>query len=580
MGELKPILKSKQYEHFVILDIETDYRNGSLLEIGISNGTSHQFYTAWLPCIDALFERCQKIKGKRLSIIAHNGGKFDYIALLMDSDILENYQITTSFANSSIVSAKITKKGEKGQLTLKDSFLLLPSSLKKLAKAFNSPDNQKLDVDYKLLPDLFKNNKKLFREYLTHDLTSLYHIIKTFQEQLQIEHIPFTTASLALYKFRCDHLNESLTNYRGKVDEYITQAYAGGRVECFRPGKYTHVNVYDINSQYPFQMVNEAIGIGKPLYTRSYMEGKTGCYHVKFNQTDKSIPPLLWTKQDGDLLKIYSGEGYFMTPELIEAKKIGIELQFIDGYYFEKSQIIFEDYVLKYYALKQSNEKDAPMYFIAKILLNSLYGKFAQRPEQSTLFLGDNSFNEAEKQKKKEDNRSKTESEIKLYNVENDIWELKSESQHDHRIVHISAHVTSAARVHLYQVLKAHPANIVYCDTDSVHLNNNIKLNPYLVDDSELGKWDLENKNEIGIYIANKWYKIGEKCKGKGFKANSLTDAQWDAALNNESIKTTYESMPTFKRVINSNLQECLMYEVSKQLRPTNKSIFLENYHG
>src|SRR5882757_4256512 len=57
------------------------------------------------------------------------------------------------------------------------------------------------------------------------------------------------------------------------------------------------------------------------------------------------------------------------------AMKFGYKFKIIRGYLFQKTNI-FKEYIDNLYQIKQSHNKDEPMYLISKLLLNSLYGKF------------------------------------------------------------------------------------------------------------------------------------------------------------------------------------------------------------
>jgi hypothetical protein len=57
------------------------------------------------------------------------------------------------------------------------------------------------------------------------------------------------------------------------------------------------------------------------------------------------------------------------------AKKYGYKFEIIYGYTFEKA-IIFKEYVEFLYQIKSTYQSGDALYLIAKILLNSLYGRF------------------------------------------------------------------------------------------------------------------------------------------------------------------------------------------------------------
>jgi len=60
--------------------------------------------------------------------------------------------------------------------------------------------------------------------------------------------------------------------------------------------------------------------------------------------------------------------------------KYGYKFKILRGYTF-KQDIIFADYVKFLYEMKVHSEKNSPDYIIAKLLLNSLYGRIGMNPE-------------------------------------------------------------------------------------------------------------------------------------------------------------------------------------------------------
>ena len=68
-------------------------------------------------------------------------------------------------------------------------------------------------------------------------------------------------------------------------------------------------------------------------------------------------------------------EDMIFSEEMNNALKYGYKFNILWGYTFEKDNV-FKEYVDFLYILRQQYPKTDPMNFIAKILLNSLYGRF------------------------------------------------------------------------------------------------------------------------------------------------------------------------------------------------------------
>jgi len=96
---------------------------------------------------------------------------------------------------------------------------------------------------------------------------------------------------------------------------------------------------------------------------------------------------LLWTRQNGKLLFVNFKEstGTFAFPELRAAYENGMIVHEVRKVViFYESAPIFRGYVNTLYKkrLKAKESGDMGASFIYKRLLNSLYGKFAQKPER------------------------------------------------------------------------------------------------------------------------------------------------------------------------------------------------------
>src|ERR1700721_3397372 len=65
--------------------------------------------------------------------------------------------------------------------------------------------------------------------------------------------------------------------------------------------------------------------------------------------------------------------------EMYNAMKYGYKFKILSGYSFYRANI-FKEYIEDLYKIKVSHSKNDPMYIIAKLLMNSLYGRFAMKP--------------------------------------------------------------------------------------------------------------------------------------------------------------------------------------------------------
>lgn len=236
------------------------------------------------------------------SVYVHNLYAFDSLFLL--KIFFKDYNTKAIFKDNRAIQLKISSKDKQNKnkktisLVFKDSLMLLPFSLDKLIKAFNI-ETKKFNFPYLLLrdikdikyegaiPDFKYFSDKMSKEeytklaskynqtnkwnfikenfaYLHNDVKSLYEIIDAFSkevyfsERLNITKV-ISMSSLALKTYLSNYYNDSkhvIHIPRKKQYKDIKKAYFGGRVEVFRAyGE--NLYYYDINSLYPYVMLNE-----------------------------------------------------------------------------------------------------------------------------------------------------------------------------------------------------------------------------------------------------------------------------------------------------------------------------------
>lgn len=167
--------------------------------------------------------------------------------------------------------------------------------------------------------------------------------------------------------------------------------------------------------------------------------------------------------------------------------------------------------------MKVNNPKDSAQYKIAKLFLNSLYGKFGMSPYKEKHIIIDS---------------SESSNIYKDFTVTNaisfdhkelisylDFDESDDEFNHLNISIPIASAVTAYARNYMYQFKTLKNNNIYYTDTDSVVLDK--KLDESYVG-TELGQFKLEYTSEKAIFLAPKVYycktNLGDICKIKGLK--------------------------------------------------------------
>jgi len=102
-----------------------------------------------------------------------------------------------------------------------------------------------------------------------------------------------------------------------------------------------------------------------------------GFFYVKVIAPVDLKEPIIQTHINNTTMSpLGTWEMMIYSEEMHNAIKYGYKFEILRGYYFDSRDIIFKDYMTELYYLKLDYDKSHPMNFIAKILMNSLYGRF------------------------------------------------------------------------------------------------------------------------------------------------------------------------------------------------------------
>lgn len=462
--------------------------------IGLYDGVRYHQFTNFKDCIEFILN-----ESDISTIYAHNGGKYDYLYLL-ESEI-KNYQYENLISLGSSLIFDLRKGNKKAKC--RDSFKIMPNSLDKLAKGFGV-ETRKIKMNYESTYCLYEIEK-----YLKHDCISLFQVIKKFEEEIKfiLKDEKFNVdkfislASMSFYILNKNYLKGITANRMPKnVENWIRQAYYGGRTEIFKfHGK--NLNYFDVNSLYPYVMKENYYPIGRykifknPEKIRKLLFlGKLGILKANINYPYNYICCLPYKTEDKKLIFPYGKfTGYYTSIEILQAIYEGAEVELIEGvFWFDKAKI-FTEFVMDFYSLKQ-NSKGAKRE-IAKLILNSSYGKFGQKRKYREI-ISKKQF-------------------LKRYKEMDDFEQLgeglfysKEKVSYKNRKVNpiYAIFVTSYARLYLFNLMKAiGEKHIFYCDTDSIICD--CEINPTLIHDSDIGKLkrEVDIINE-GIFISPKFY--------------------------------------------------------------------------
>ena len=172
----------------------------------------------------------------------------------------------------------------------------------------------------------------------------------------------------------------------GKIAKDIRTGYTGGSVEVYihKPPKGVRIKCLDVNSLYPKQMFNRLMPIGKPTYFEGYIRvidpNAFGFFYCNIIAPDKIKHPILQThvkinNMTRTIAPLGTWSDMLFSMEMDNAMKLGYKFEILWGYTFNNENI-FKNYVTFLYNLRNEYPRGSALNHIAKILLNSLYGRF------------------------------------------------------------------------------------------------------------------------------------------------------------------------------------------------------------
>jgi len=500
-----------------------------------------------------------KAKYNKYRVYFHNLSYFDsvyIIRILAKIKKSNHYKLIPQLKDGKIINLRVNYgpgKSKLYNLYFRDSYLLMPESLDKLAKAMKVEHKSLFPIYYPGNVDLnyigrcpdykyFKKNLEFdkYIEYLLNfvhnkwslkdetikyciqDCKSLYQVLDKFNElifdkyNLNIHNYP-TLSSLAFAIYRGHYLKDyKIPLIGGNMLNDIREGYFGGHTDMYKPsgGEAAKIYVYDVNSLYPFVMSECKMPVGNI----QYFEGdiyKTHKNPYGFFLAEIQAPitlniPILLTKAKINnvlrtLAPLGKWTGVIFSDELMNAKDFGYKIKVLKGYTFE-SEFIFKDFINDLYKIKSTHSKDHPMYLISKLLMYSLYGRFGMHEE--TFLTKNDIVNNKELIEMMEDNNILDimnlgdDSYLITYipnNKDNDYDSLFNSMTYFKISISLSAAITAYARIHMSQFKKSdNKYNLLYSDTDSIAIDQPL---PDDMISNELGKMKLEYIFQRAVYL-------------------------------------------------------------------------------
>lgn len=408
------------------------------------------------------------------------------------------------------------QKGKKWhRLKIMDSLKIFNFSVADVAKNFNLPIS-KLTIDY----DEFRPEG---HELTPHEVDYIRNDVKIMALALDIMfsqgHTKMTISSdaLAHYKSLTPRFRQYFPELSSEVDGDIRQSYKGG---------FTYLNplyqeqetgagiVFDVNSMYPAQMRYKELPFGMPepffgkyeydpIYPL-YVQNISCAFEIKKGKIPSIQIKRNYLFRANEYLESSNGEVVSLTlaqPDLeLFFEQYDIDestLEYEGGWKFKSAQGLFNNYV-DYWTeqkIKATKEGNKAQRTIAKLFLNSLYGRFGLNPKGG---------------KKKPI--------LDIYDEMH--YEFIEEADRKPVYIPVATFITAYARKFIIESSQAIRDwslknkgfdAYVYSDTDSIHAlltdEDVEQLKDILqIDDYQLGYWKPESKFMRGKYIRQKCY--------------------------------------------------------------------------
>lgn len=440
---------------------------------------------------------------------------FEYISDKKDRYTGSFTALITDMGQFYSIEVYFRVKGKRvNKVTFLDSLKIFPNfSVERVAEGFNLPI-RKLKIDYREKRPIGHELTKEEIDYIRNDVEIMSRALSVmFDEGLT----KMTIASDAFnnYKDFLPAFRQVFPILDKETDKDIRKAYKGGFT--YASPKYAGKQIekgitLDVNSLYPSMMMYKTMPYGKPerfqgKYKKNtiyplYIQSLTCIFEIK---KDK-IPSIQIKKslmfKENEYLESSNGEPvelFLTNPDLeLFFKQYNVDvISYNGGFMFKKVNGIFYDYI-NYWTeekIRAGKEGNAPKRQIAKLMLNSLYGRFGLAPVS----------------RRKEP-----------YLDEEGIvrFTMTQPEERESIYIPVACFITAYARVKTiltsqairdYSEKKYDKDAYLYSDTDSIHCTLNkddlTELNDIIeIDDYKLGAWAHESDFTRAIFLRQKCY--------------------------------------------------------------------------
>lgn len=439
------------------------------------------------------------------------------------------YSSITNVTATNVWDAKIKFHMSSGFVEFRDIGKIFPGSLRDVAKSFSLP-TQKGDIDYR--------KDRTAKDYVVTDEEKIYcfkdcRIIVDILQRLKDDKAFWKSLSAGSYS-----MNKMIEETYGKAwkpmglfrqqypeldaetNEILRKGASGGITYATPSFQYRRINEnvlhIDAHQMHPFQMVTKLFPFGTPeAFQGEPPWGRIALCHVRISYSGVKLHEII-SMIGVDFCKDY--EIYLWDFEIEVCKKcyIDFEVKYIDGLSFMAKRFRGWRYVLGNYKKRMKAKKEGDAFGITyyKLLNNSCYGKFLEKPHPITFknIINEDGVITSEKIEK---------------------TDVKPNARYTY--IGLGACIPAYSRCYLLETaLTISPSgkSIVYFDTDSIFFLDNEETREGIKKikiGGDIGDWDYEPTLIKSEFSAPKRYKgIAEDGKmivhmaGINFKVNDM----------------------------------------------------------
>lgn len=444
-------------------------------------------------------------------------------------------------------------KWKKATVKFVDSWKIWPFKLAQMGEAVGMPklDYGEYDIldEFNSIEDYKQHNNGKSYEYFIRDIEIMEKFADETEPIMSLDDYSLTMASTAMktWKKTNDYFGKqiqwwtkfekgNLYEYKNDIETWtlVKKAYKGGITYVnpkYQLEELKNVYIYDINSMYPGIMYNEKMPYGRPEHdinrVTEYHTYQIWRVDIKRATTQKMpfVPKPEKTSNDlnQDVLSIMKGLSedrlvetdydtqYPTTLENCTIYMNNYTLDLFEENYqgewettfecaYQETYDVFKEYIEQFKTLKETSK--GAIRELAKLFLNSLYGKFGQNIDDLCVEILD----------KNDIKLTQSESGLVFYHQGERVtvngglvYKKKNNGiRKNISFIPMAEAITSKARVQLVKAINANWDNFVYCDTDSIHLLHEakgIKIHP-----TNFGDWKFEGCWDTGVYRRAKHY--------------------------------------------------------------------------